>query len=377
MRAATTRIPPPILAELAIGVPFQSANRAPPRRAVEPCLAHDRRQTGRSGRRSLRETGWKGVPGWGVPACAPNFRAERCHGSSRLFLTCLLVAALAAAGAETGLAARAVPALTGRVVDSAKLLSAETAVMIEKDLAALEASDSTQIAVLTIRSLEGDSLEDFSIRVVEAWKLGQAQKDNGVLLLVARDERKVRIEVGRGLEGKLTDLVSGRIIRHEIVPRFKHGDFDGGIADGVDALVRAVRGEYKANVGESDRKGVRGFRVGPIIIIIAVFLLLARMHFLLGGLGGGIAMPIGATLLFGGLPFVGLLGVGAAGFLLGLIVAAFMRLFRDLRGRGGGYYGGGSDYSGSGGFFSGGGGSGGGFSGGGGGFGGGGASGGW
>lgn len=287
-------------------------------------------------------------------------------------------AALIAAGAAPALAARPVPSLTGRVVDGAGLLSAGTASRLERDLAALEKSDSTQMAVLTIPSLQGDNLEDYSIKVVEAWKLGQAHKDNGVLLLIARDERKVRIEVGRGLEGRLTDLVSGRIIRHEIVPRFKHGDFDGGIAAGVDALIGVVRGEYKSDVRGPDKRGRSGIRLGPIIVLVAVFLLLARMHYLLGGIGGGVAMPVGASLLFGRLPLGGVLGVGLAGFLLGLMVAAFLRLPREMRRRGGGtYYGGGSDYSGSGGFFSGGGGSDGGFSGGGGSFGGGGASGGW
>ena len=117
---------------------------------------------------------------------------------------------------------------------------------LEAALADLERSDSTQIAVLTIPSLEGGSLEEFSLKVAEAWGLGQEKWDNGALLLVARDERKMRIEVGYGLEGRLTDLLAGRIIDSEIGPAFKQGDFDTGFLRGVTAMAAAVRGEYTA-----------------------------------------------------------------------------------------------------------------------------------
>ena len=288
----------------------------------------------------------------------------------RLALPALVCAALALAVAAAH-AARPVPALTGRVVDQARLLSPATAAKLERDLAALEASDSTQVAVLTVPSLDGDSLEEFSIKVVEAWKLGRDRKDNGALLLVAHKERKVRIEVGRGLEGKLTDLVSGRIIRGDIVPRFKQGDFDGGIAAGVGAIVGTVRGEYRWVGGE--RRGGRGGHregLGTYVVIFVVFLLLARMGLILGTVAGGVALPVVAAMLFPAITYNGQVALGVVGLILGLITAAVMRLVGALGGRAGFFLG-------PGGFLGGGGGGGGGFSGGGGSFGGGGASGDW
>ncbi|TRZ51770.1 TPM domain-containing protein, partial [bacterium] len=114
-----------------------------------------------------------------------------------------------------------VPQLKGRVNDYASMLSPETAQKLDAALSAIEKSDSTQIVVLTIPSLEGEVIEEFSIKVAEAWKIGQKNLDNGAILLVSKNDRKLRIETGRGLEGKLTDLISGRIIRSEIIPKFK------------------------------------------------------------------------------------------------------------------------------------------------------------
>lgn len=146
----------------------------------------------------------------------------------------------------TTLFALDVPPLTGRVTDHADILSADAKGRIEAKLAALEASDSTQIAVLTVPTLAGDSIEDFSLRVVENWKLGQKKLDNGALLVIAKEDRKLRIEVGYGLEGKLTDLTAGRIIRQVIVPHFKRNDFGAGVEAGVDAMIAATKGEFKA-----------------------------------------------------------------------------------------------------------------------------------
>lgn len=137
------------------------------------------------------------------------------------------------------------PKASGYVNDRAGLLTAPVRLKLEQFLRQFEETDSTQLVVLTIPSLEGDSLEDFSLRVAESWGIGQKGKDNGALLLIAKQERKVRIEVGYGLEGKLTDLLAGRIIDHEITPRFKNGDFDGGVIAGVASMAEAVRGEYQ------------------------------------------------------------------------------------------------------------------------------------
>lgn len=149
------------------------------------------------------------------------------------------------------LAATEVPYLAGHVNDGAGLLSAETATYLEGMLKAHEDSTSNQVVILTVTSLEGEVLEEFSIRVVESWKLGQKGKDNGVLLLVAHDDRKVRIEVGRGLEGSLTDATSGRIIRNEIIPQFKAGDYNAGIRAGAEAIVGAIQGTYVASDDEN------------------------------------------------------------------------------------------------------------------------------
>jgi len=139
----------------------------------------------------------------------------------------------------------AIPAPDGYVRDDAGILSRSTELKIEHFLEEFERTDSTQIAVLTVRSLEGEPVEAYALAVAEAWGIGQKGKDNGALLLVAKDDRKIRIEVGYGLEGRLTDLLAGRIIDDEIAPRFRQGDYDGGIVAGVASMAEAVRGEYE------------------------------------------------------------------------------------------------------------------------------------
>ncbi len=270
-----------------------------------------------------------------------------------------------------------VPALRGHVNDYAGLLSPQTVQDLETALTAFERSDSTQIVILTIPTLEGESLDEFSIKVAEAWRIGQKKIDNGVILLVAKQEHKVRIEVGRGLEGKLTDLVSGRIIRNEIAPRFRAGDFDGGVSAGVTAIMAVVKGEYKAQPGDYGRSG-RNAHPRHSIFTFVIFLMVAciflgSMSRILGGLAGAVGLPIIGFLLFPGLAFLILIGLGVGGFLLGL----FITFLFGGGGRGGGFFGGGPFMWGGGGFGGFGGGGGGGFSGGGGDFGGGGASGDW
>lgn len=140
----------------------------------------------------------------------------------------------------------AVPALTGRVVDQAELLSRATEQSLTQRLAAHEDSTGNQVVVLTIASLQGRPIEDYSLSVARAWELGQAGDDNGVLLLIARDDRAMRIEVGYGLEGALPDVVAGRIIRNELRPAFRAGDFDGGVQAGVGAILEAIAGTYES-----------------------------------------------------------------------------------------------------------------------------------
>ena len=142
---------------------------------------------------------------------------------------------------------QSVPPLTGRVVDQADILSPATEEAITALLAAHEEATSNQVAVLTISSLEGEAIEDFSIRVAETWGLGTAQYDNGVLLTVAVEDRELRIEVGRGLEGDLTDAVAGRVIRNDIVPVFRQGDFNAG----VQSILGVLEGTYTPPEGSS------------------------------------------------------------------------------------------------------------------------------
>ncbi len=129
--------------------------------------------------------------------------------------------------------------------DEAHILTQPAIDKLEQQLIAYQDSTSNEIAVLIIPSLEGDALEDYSLRVVEKWKLGKKNKDNGVLLLIVADEHKIRIETGYGLEGVLTDAKASRIIRNEIAPHFRQNQYDEGVTAGVNAIVKAIGGEYK------------------------------------------------------------------------------------------------------------------------------------
>jgi uncharacterized protein len=266
-----------------------------------------------------------------------------------------------------------VPPLRGHVNDYAGMLSPQAVQELEANLTAFETSDSTQIVVLTIPSLEGENLEEFSIKVAEAWRIGQKGTDNGVILLIAKQERKVRIEVGWGLEGKLTDLVSGRI-REAISLRLRAGDMDGGVRAGVAAIMAVVKGEYKGaprDLGHGKRSAHPIFTLFIFLAVACVFL--GSISRILGGAAGAVGLPIIGFLLFPGLALLMFVGLGVGGFLLGL----FLTFLFGAGGRGGGGFGGGPFIWGGGGFGGGGFGDGGGFSGGGGGFGGGGASGDW
>ncbi len=266
-----------------------------------------------------------------------------------------------------------VPALTGRVNDFAGMMSAGTRASLESRLAEFERTDSTQVVVVTIPSLEGEAVEDFSIRLAEAWKIGQAGRDNGAVFLVSRDDRKMRIEVGRGLEGKLTDLLAGRIIDRIVGPRFKAGDFDGGFTAGVETIIEAVRGEFKAEPSQSpipDRLADRlPFYLVSSLFFSGLVIRLSRVKRILGPLAAGIGLPLLIHFLLTRLSTAAFLVLGAIGFLLGLLLSFVPASVPGRHGGTGGWSGGGHRSSWGGG--------GGGFSGGGGGFGGGGASGGW
>lgn len=274
------------------------------------------------------------------------------------------------------LSALDVPHLNGRVNDYARMLSPEAVQQLEQKLAAFERDSSTQIAVLTVPTLQGDDIAQFSIHVAEQWKLGQKGKDNGVLLILAQAERKVRIEVGMGLQGVLPDITASHIIRDVMRPSLKSGNFDQGVTAGIDAIISATKGEFKAapqSAGKQAHKKSSSSLPVLLVLIAVVAVLLGAFSRYLSGLAGAIGLPLAAFLAFPGLGLVMLLilaGVGlVVGFLLSLL---FSGMFGG--GGGGGFYGGGW---GGGGFYGGGGGSSGGdggFSGGGGGFDGGGSS---
>ena len=158
----------------------------------------------------------------------------------------LLALALVLAFAAPALALEVPPPPKTRVTDKTGTLTAEQLSNLERGLAEFERKTSNQIVVLIIPTLEEGSLEDFSVRLAEKWKAGQKGKDNGVILLIVKNDRKLRIEVGYGLEGALPDVLAGTIIRNDIAPRFRKGDFYGGILSGLRGIAAATRGEYKA-----------------------------------------------------------------------------------------------------------------------------------
>jgi len=200
-------------------------------------------------------------------------------------------------------AALDVPKATGYVNDNAGILSSTVRLKLEQFLENFEASDSTQITLLTIPTLDGEPLGDYSLKVFETWKLGQEGKDNGALLLVAKAEKKIRIEVGYGLEGRLTDLLAGRIIDNEISPKFKQGDFDGGIVAGIVGIAQAVRGEY-TGTGKTSQKKKKSSPFGFIFLLFFLGPLLGRFGGRRGSRRGGI--------FFLG-PFIGGSGFGGGG----------------------------------------------------------------
>ncbi len=300
-----------------------------------------------------------------------------CRRVLRAAALCLALSA-AAAAQETP-----IPALTGRVVDEADLLSPGEATQLEDFLARLEAETSVQLVVVSVPRIDG-AIEDFSLRLAEAWQIGQAETDNGALVVVSRDDRRARIEVGYGLEAVIPDGLAGRIIRDELAPRFAAGDFAGGFAAASMAVAQAAAGEYRG-AGRQPNPGARRTSRRGISTLVLVGLLLGMQ--LLGYIGNAFH-PAGAAAAGGGiaalLGFL-LIGVGSLfwlvplGLLSGFGATAFTRATAGRTGAwgAGGIPRGGGMMWGSPGFRGGFGGGFGGFAGGGGGFGGGGASGSW
>lgn len=267
-----------------------------------------------------------------------------------------------------------VPALTARVTDQAEVLSAQQESELEAVLTEFEVRKGVQIAVLTVATVAPEEIEQYSIRVVDAWKLGRQGVDDGALLLVAVEDRRVRIEVGRGLEGALTDLISNRIIDETIVPAFRAGDYPGGIALGVERMIQVADGEPLPEP-EPSWNGGDGNATGDLfgLLFVLVFFVGAALRKVFGRFFGSLATGgLVGTVVWLASSAVLAAGLAAFGaFFLTLVLGVIPASAFNTRGRRGRWDGG----FGGGGF--GGGGFGGGFGGGGGGFGGGGASGRW
>lgn len=266
-----------------------------------------------------------------------------------------LVGLLPVASAADGLLA--LPPLTQRVTDLTGTLSAPQRAALEARLSAFEQKKGAQIAVLLAPTFQPESIEQFGIRLAEAWKVGRKGVDDGVILLIAKDDRQLRIEVGYGLEGALNDATAKRIISEVITPRFREGDYFGGIDAGVTAIQTVIEGEPlpPPSAGSAANRG--GQIESGLLPLLAGAAFFAPLLNRLLGLGGSL-LAAGIGVLIGGW----LLG----SWLIGLVFGIFVLFFSFMRGGLGGGMGGRSGGFGDGGF-----------SGGGGGFGGGGASGRW
>jgi uncharacterized protein len=268
--------------------------------------------------------------------------------AARASLLALLVCWAFAAAADV-----AVPPLVGRVVDQTGTLSSGDVATLQQTLGDFEARKGSQIAVLIVPTTAPETIEQYALRVAETWKIGRRKIDDGALLVVAKDDRKLRIEVGYGLEGALTDVTSKRIIDEVITPRFRSGDFAGGISSGVDRIIRVIDGEKLPAPVPRQQPGSGWLSdIDPLnpFTLFAVFVVGTILRTTLGRLIGSVAT--------GGV--VGLLAWLIVGSLAASIIAAFIAfvvtMFADTpasSGHGGGRgwsggYGGGGSYSGSG-----------------------------
>ncbi len=220
----------------------------------------------------------------------------------------------------------AIPTLTRHMTDLTGTLSSQQVGALDNKLRQFEDSTSNQIVVLMIPTLGSASLEDYSLRVAEANRIGVKGRDNGALLFIAKDDRRVRIEVGYGLEGALPDIVAGQIIRHEIGPHFQSGEYYEGIDAAIDAMMAATKGEYKAEKKDKSPAGI-----GPLVIFLVIlFLILRSMFWRPRGLFGRRRSYWGGGPFFGGFGGFGGGGFGGGG------------------GGGGGFSGGGGSFGGGG-----------------------------
>jgi uncharacterized protein len=240
----------------------------------------------------------------------------------------------------------AVPPLTGRVVDQTGTLSSGDIASLQQTLRAFESRKGSQIAVLIVSTTDGEAIEPFSLRVAEAWKIGRKKIDDGALLVVARNDRKLRIEVGYGLEGALTDVTAKRIIDEDITPKFKSGDFAGGVSAGIDRMIKVIDGE-KLPEPEPPHWNGSGFEnlIDPSnpLVIVGVVVLGGIMRSVLGRL-------IGATVTGGVVGLVAWFIAGSLGLALlaaGIVFLITLIVDAPTTSGGSGGWSGGSSSSGS------------------------------
>lgn len=226
--------------------------------------------------RSAPSSAWQGHPRQRKAWQGNGWRAKRLR-----LLLALLAVAIGALAILSGLAIGApnYPELTGRIVDNAGLLTPQDRADIESELASLEQTSTDQVAVVTVPSLDGYAIEDYGIGLARKWALGQQGKDNGVLLIVAPNERKVRIEVGRRLEPMLTDTMAALIIENAILPKFRRGDFSGGIKDGVRDIKAVVLGDAEEVKRRSQGGRTPANDWTPIIHLLVWFLIIAMIFY--------------------------------------------------------------------------------------------------
>jgi uncharacterized protein len=208
------------------------------------------------------------------------------------------------------------PALSGRIVDAAQILDTNTQQQLDAQLAAFEQTSAIQLVVVTLPDLQGYEIEEFGYQLARQWGIGQKGKNNGVLLIVAQAERKVRIEVGYGLEGALTDALSANIINAVIVPQFKLGQFADGIEQGSTAIMAALQGEYQPRAAPTKRSARGGIMFWFMLIFVGMMFFRSfggpggfgggrRGLFIPGGFGGGGGFGSGGGFSGGGGGFGG------------------------------------------------------------------------
>jgi uncharacterized protein len=216
----------------------------------------------------------------------------------------------------------AFPKLTGRVVDNAGILTSNQKKTLTNILNAQEKETSNQIVILTLKSLDGNEIEDYGYQIGRYWKIGQKDKDNGVLLIVSMKEKKIRIEVGYGLEGSLTDARSHEIIEYKIKPYFKKGDYYKGILEGTNAIISSIKGEYKQEEHTSTSSG----NVFPLFILYFMIIFIAPfIASFFGKMKLKKTSRVFQSMIFGG--FAGLfMTIGTGSFIISLIAFIFFTL---------------------------------------------------